>query len=429
MIRTLLRRMRGYVRIQIRGNSPERFLNLCRHHKIALWGLEPVDGFYEMLLSVSDFKRLGPLLKKTGMKVRVKKRYGFPFFAYRYRKRKLFFLSLALGLLLIKVYSLFIWDIHFVGNEAWPDETLSLFLMEQGVSPGMLKKQVDCPAIVKAIRKEYNDIVWVSASIEGSRICIRIKENEMKEKPEKGQDQETSAVEVGTNLVASKDGVITRLVTRTGIPQVHVGDRVKKGDLLILGRIDLLNDSKEVTGQNYCKADGDVYADTTLPYQETISLVNDKKVFDGKKRYRWYVEIADFRISIGTTWNRFPKKQVTVQERSWKLGENFYLPVKTGMMLAESYSVKKEKDTKEEAQRTLSDNFSLFCRDLEEKGIQIKEKNVKITMDRRFATASGTLKLNESITKESIQEIEPGSGQEGNPEERKEQDESVGTEN
>ncbi len=43
----------------------------------------------------------------------------------------------------------------------------------------MRKKKVDCPGIVKkAIRKEYNDIVWVSASIDGSRLKIQIKENE-----------------------------------------------------------------------------------------------------------------------------------------------------------------------------------------------------------------------------------------------------------
>lgn len=32
------------------------------------------------------------------------------------------------------------------------------------------KENVDCQGIVKALRKEYNDIVWVSASLDGSRL-------------------------------------------------------------------------------------------------------------------------------------------------------------------------------------------------------------------------------------------------------------------
>ena len=70
------------------------------------------------------------------------------------------------------------WDIHFEGNEKWTDETLLSFLKEEAITPGMPKGNVDCAAIVQKIRQEYGEIVWVSASIEGSRLVIQIKENE-----------------------------------------------------------------------------------------------------------------------------------------------------------------------------------------------------------------------------------------------------------
>ena len=38
----------------------------------------------------------------------------------------------------------------------------------RGDYPGMQKKNVDCQGIVKALRKEYNDIVWVSASLDAA---------------------------------------------------------------------------------------------------------------------------------------------------------------------------------------------------------------------------------------------------------------------
>ena len=82
----------------------------------------------------------------------------------------------------------------------------------------MRKKKVDCPGIVKAIRKEYNDIVWVSASIDGSRLKIQIKENEDTFQEEMQGTEEVS--EKPTDLIAEEDGVITGIITRSGVPQV-----------------------------------------------------------------------------------------------------------------------------------------------------------------------------------------------------------------
>ena len=134
----------------------------------------------------------------------------------------------------------------------------------------MLKSKVDCPGIVKAMRKEYNDIVWVSASIDGSRLNVQVKENEDTFREE---DVSVSPEENPTDLIASADGVITEIVTRSGVPQVHVGDTVKKGDLLVLGRVEVVNDSQEVIGYQYHASDADIFADTQIEYSDSISLL------------------------------------------------------------------------------------------------------------------------------------------------------------
>ena len=56
-----------------------------------------------------------------------------------------------------------------------------------------------------------------------------------------------SGRERATDLIASSDGMITDLVTRSGVPLVHQGDQVKKGDILVLGRIEVTDDSATVT--------------------------------------------------------------------------------------------------------------------------------------------------------------------------------------
>lgn len=434
MIRSFIRYLRGYVRIRIQGFSPERFLNMCSYHDIYVWGLSSVDCGYEMYLSAADFKRLKPLAKKTHSKITLTERRGFPFFLFHYRKRKLFFFGLLLCIVLLKVYSLFIWDIHFEGNEKWTDETLTEYLRSGGVEPFMLKSRVDCSDIVKNIREQYNDIVWVSASVDGSRLKIQIKENEdtlldSADDAEKGKaDAETAADKAAdtisdeqhpTDLVASADGVITSIVTRSGVPQVHAGDQVKKGDILVLGRVDIINDSGEVIGYQYQKSDADIFADTTLEYTDSIDRMYQKKVYDDRKKVQPYVRIGDVTISVGSTSNKYEHSELSVKERQLKAGENFYLPVLFGIRTVKSYTFEKKRYTDEEIRQILSADFLQFCKDLEEKGIQILENSVKINLYADSADAKGTLFLNERITEAADTEILTI--------ERKETDESVGT--
>ncbi len=420
MIRTFIRYLRGYVKIRIQGFSPERFLNMCSYHQIFIWGLSPDGNGYEMFLSITDFRRLKPLVKKTHTKLTVTGRYGFPFFLFRYRKRKLFFAGLFLCIVLLRIYSLFIWDIHFEGNEKWSDETLTEYLRSEGVAPFMLKSEVDCPGIVKNIRKEYNDIVWVSASLDGNCLKIQIKENEDTLAKDTGNgEEEVSGEERPTDLIASSDGIITSIVTRSGVPQVHEGDQVKKGDILVLGRVDVVNDSGEVTGYQYQHADADIYADTELTYADSISRTYQEKVRDGKKKYQPYVKIGKYTISIGSISNNYEHRDLAVRERQLKAGENFYLPVSYGLRTVTSYEFEEKTYTDEEVREILSANFRRFCDELEEKGIHIRENSVKIHLYANSAGASGTLYLNERITKEADTEILTI--------ERKETDESVGT--
>ena len=424
MIRSFIRYLKGYVKIRIQGFSPERFLNMCSYHDIYIWGLVPVGNGYEMYISITDFRRLKPLARKTHSKVTLIKRCGFPFFLFHYRKRKLFFFGLLICIILLKVYSLFIWDIHFEGNEKWPDETLAEYLKSQGVAPLMLKSEVDCPGIVKNIRKEYNDIVWVSASVDGSRLKIQIKENDdtlLNESGDENTEKKTSAAgkEGPTDLIAKADGVITSIVTRSGVPQVHAGDEVTKGDILVLGRVDVVNDSGEVTGYQYQQSDADIFADTELEYTDSIPRTYQEKVYDDKKRYQAYIRAGDFRISVGTISNQYENSELTVTEHQLKAGENFYLPFSWGIKKVRSYTFHEKTYTEEEIREILSGNFQRFCKDLEEKGIQIRENSVKIHLYADSASASGPLYLNERITEEADTEILTI--------ERKETDESVGT--
>ena len=178
MLTKLLKFLKGYVVIRLTGYSPERFLNLCSHHGIILWGLRSVGTEYEMCISISGFRKLRPLVHKTRTKVVILKRHGLPFILHRYRNRKLFAGGALLAAALLYVLSLFIWNIHVEGNYSLSDEVILNYLESVQVVHGMARRDVHGEEIEAGLREHFPEITWTSAEVKGTRLIIHVQENE-----------------------------------------------------------------------------------------------------------------------------------------------------------------------------------------------------------------------------------------------------------
>lgn len=394
MLISILRYIKGYLRIRITGYSPERFLNLCSHHHIYLWGLQPCSHAYEMYISVNGFRKLKPIMKKTKTKVTIEKRYGLPFFLHKYRKRKMFFAGALLCMVMVYVMSLFIWNIHIEGNYSRTDETILEFLESTQVQHGMKKSKVDCERIVKDIRKEYSDIIWVSASIQGTRLIIQVKEN---------SDTIVEAPEVKSgepsDLISEQDATIVSMVTRNGTPQVGVGDIVAPGDVLVSGRVEVKNDGGEVIGYQYQESDADISAKTTLTYENKLDLTHKVKQYSDASKKAFYVKFGAYTAVLGSLKQNYSNYESYSEETQWKIGEHFYLPVSYGLKTVREYTFQEKIYEKDEIKTILTEEFEQFCADLEKKGVQILENDVKIYTGKNIAAAKGTLTLIEQIGK------------------------------
>lgn len=400
MLISILRYLKGYLRIRITGYSPERFLNLCSHHQIYLWDLTPSSHSYEMYISLKGFRKLKPIVRKTQTKVTIVNRYGFPFFLHRYRKRKMFFAGAFLSIALIYFMSLFIWNIHIEGNYTRTDENILEFLESQNIEHGMRKSKVDCSRIVKDIRKQYDDIIWVSASIRGTRLIIQVKENE---------DTFTEETETKTtepcDIIADKDGIITSIITRNGVPHVSEGAEVKKGDLLVSGKIEVKNDAGEVINYQYQTSDADIFAQTTLAYENEIPLTYISKDYSGTEKCLYYLKIGKYTCSLGSLKNNYKDSERMTKETQIRIGESFYLPLTYGVTRIRHYTPKEKPYAKKDLQKLLTADFERFCEDLEKKGVQILENDVKIYTGQKSALAKGSLKLIEPVGTDTPTEV------------------------
>ena len=429
MLLKIIRYVRGYIRIRIAGYSAERFLNACSHRGIILWGLEPAGRAYETNISIEGFRKLKPIIRKTGTKVSIVERSGLPFFLHKYRKRKMFFGGAFVFLALVFVMSRYIWNIDITGNQTYTDDTLLKFLETREVRNGMQVKEVDCARIVKDIRKEYDDIIWVSASIRGTRLIIQVKENEDTipdaddaalqgdDRAEAGTDVygnagEAQAGENGTgqeeqmadrqgqatDIVADRDCVITKLVPRSGIPMVSEGAEVKAGDILVSGHVPVVDDAGTVVAYQSHVSDADIQGRTVMEYQDGTGTAYEKKEYIYRKKehsslekVEYFLKIGDYDIRLGSIENQYDSWEMHAFEKQLCIGANFYLPVFYGKRTAKPYDSEGIKYTETEIRQRLSGNFQRYCKDLEKKGVEIIENDVKIYTGSQKAEARGRL--------------------------------------
>ena len=392
MLQKIISYLKGYLYIRVTGYSPERFINACSHRNIDIWGLRPSGTSYEMYISVKGFRKLKPVIKKTRTKVTILKRFGLPFFLHRYRKRKLFFVGAVSSLLLIYLFTCFIWNIDITGNRLYTDETLLEFLEGKNVENGMAKRKVDCDRIVKDIRKEYDDIIWVSVSIQGTKLIVQIKENE-----DSIQVNDSTDEEKAYDIVAESECVITDMIVRKGLAMVKAGDSVKKGDILVSGYIPVKNDAGEITGYQYQKADAQITGKMQIQYKDTVSTQYEIKKDLGIKKEEYYIVLGNRRFAFGGIKNTYETFEEISGEYHVRLTEHFYLPIYWGQRTVRPYEIIQKNYTEKELQQLLTDRFSYYYKDLKKKGVEILQNDVKIYREYQNAVAMGTLTIQQLV--------------------------------
>lgn len=359
-------------------------MNLCSNRDILLWNIESHGEYYTMCITVSGFKKLKGIVKKTGTKVAIQKRCGLPFFVPGMKRRKIFLIGLAGSLAFWMWMSTFIWAVDVSGNYSISEDIFMDFLKENGIYVGMKRSKVNIEELEKKIRQDFGIVTWTSAKIDGTRLEVQIKENEVTAgiegtetaKEEAGRGTEKN--EFGSDLVAEEDGIIVSMVTRQGVPQVAVGMEVKKGDILVSGSVPVYNEDTTVKFYQYYEADADVYIRRQIRKKEELPLHYEKKEYTGeeKKEMVFAIMDKDFVFRLGKIkYENFDK---VTDKKQVKLLDNFYLPLYYGNSVNREYVLTENIYTEEEVKTVFSEKLIKYIASLEEKGVQIIKKNVTI---------------------------------------------------
>lgn len=397
----------GYLLVTVTGYSPERFLNLCSRMNMVLWELKPVEDGFRFYISKKAFDMIDSALEKTGTEVHIIHQYGIPFLIHKYRKHVCFLAGIGCALFLLVFMSQFIWKVDIQGNSYYSSQVLLKGLQEEGIGYGSWKNSIDCKELQTLIRKKYEDITWVSAKIEGTRLYLEVQE---RLKGAEDEDDPTPDEGAASDLVASHDGVIASITTRQGTPLVTAGESVKAGDVLVSGTVDIQNDAGETVSRKYVASDADVVIHTTLPYSDSFSRIYEKKTLTGKKKCDWILEFHTWFLDL------FPRKNTEnyLQIRTVipvVIGSDFYLPFQIVKKEYLEYEQSTEEYSEEEIQVLVEERLAQYNENLRENGVFISENRVIIEESGDNVLVSGTLEAD--VSQQEYREIPQEEMQEG----------------
>jgi len=211
------------VRVRITGNNIGNIVNIAAEERVTIKNVLALDN-----VSVEAEVAYFSLIR---LKKRCKGKYSFKNVGYLGTARALAFalhrktlcLLLIAFTLLIELTSSHTWFVKVYGSE---DERIAKAVISNGMLDwygNAVSKISECEKKIKALDKK---ILWCYVSINGATVCVYIKED-------------TSVpfeFETGDTIVASKDCVIRSITVNSGTANVQMGQTVKKGEVLILGK-------------------------------------------------------------------------------------------------------------------------------------------------------------------------------------------------
>lgn len=319
---------KGYVIIVVTGKAPEKFINLAMVKGIFLWDIKPInEENLEAKVAIEQVKYLRSVARLSRTKFKIVAKKGLPFALRRANKRKGFFIGLAFFLILLYVFSAFIWFVDWSSSDEIEELDMRVVLQVAaglGLKPGALKYNINTKEIEQAMEISIPQLAWVGIEIKGTRARIHIVEKKLpsKEYLDSGPG----------NLIALKDGIVYEMLVIEGESLVNPGDTVKKDQILISGRVNLVSESPEEAPKEnitkLVKSQGVVRARVWYEGIGEIPLVEKGEKETGKEMTTIRLLILDREIILKGTkesaFNHYKEKKKAYKLPTWR---NRELPV------------------------------------------------------------------------------------------------------
>ncbi len=384
MLEKLFYYLQGYLILELHGECKERFINLCKNKEIEIIQIFLINQNWYCKLRCRDYKKLKVFIKKTGCVCRIKEKRGLPFLLRKIRKRRGLLIGGVLFLLVLFQCSGRVWYISVEGGFLHTrEQMLQVMKQELGICGGVLGVQVDCFEIEKRLRLDYNEIGWISVEKKGCCLFVRLNESTM--------PKIVGTREEASHIIAEQDGIVRKLEVLAGIPQVKVGDSVKKGDILISGIIPIMGDYEDFIRNETVAAEGNVYLESDFSYQARFLVTYEKKNY---KKERFGLEIFLLNRKLFSYIPRYSegKYDIISTDIVPYAFEDYQVPVLLRKYRLQQYDTELVTMTKEEVEKKADVLWQSFLKDWEAQGVQVLSADYAREIRQKVCYIEGTVR-------------------------------------
>lgn len=330
------------------SNELNRFIKKCIDNNINLYNISYVKDKMVVLIDVKDYLKIKRLNYYS--KIRVVKYDGL-LNIKKIIKDNMFYISVIfLSFIWMNLLTNYIVDIEIIHSNSGIRRLLKEELDKNNIKKFSLAYSFEeLDNITKKILADNkNNLEWVSIKKDGMKYIVRAEERIIKSEVVSDKPRD---------IIASKDAYITKVISSKGNVLVRQGEYVKKGTVLISGKITLYEDVKGVTS-----ASGSVYGNVWYECTvETPKEISSERL-TGRKRYNLNV---GNKILLRNKYQNFRQKNI----REIKI---FGLKIK--FYREEEVEIIKTKTDDEYALRRLKEEFD---KKLNGKGVIIYQKVLK----------------------------------------------------
>lgn len=330
------------------SNELNRFIKKCIDNNINLYNISYKKDKIIVLIDVKDYLKIKRLNYYS--KIRVVKYDGL-LNIKKIIKDNMFYISVIfLSFIWMNLLTNYIVDIEIIHSNSGIRSLLKEELDKNNVKRFSLAysfEELD-NITKKMLADNKNNLEWVSIKKDGMKYIVRAEERIIKSEVVSDKPRD---------IIASKDAYITKVISSKGNVLVRQGEYVKKGTVLISGKITLYEDVKGVTS-----ASGSVYGNVWYECTvETPKEISSERL-TGRKRYNLNV---GNKILLRNKYQNFRQKNI----REIKI---FGLKIK--FYREEEVEIIKTKTDDEYALNRLKEEFD---KKLNGKGVIIYQKVLK----------------------------------------------------
>ena len=264
----------------------------------------------------------------------------------------------------------FIWSVEITGNEELETTYVESILASHGIKPGVLKYGIDTKKTVSDMMLDMERLSWISIDVKGTKVKVQLRERIIppvvvpKDEP--------------CNIVATKDGIIKQSVVADGIEAAAPGDTVKKGDILISGKIPFKNEKDKF---RLVHAMGTVKARTWYEEEYPVEQEVIEIVKTGNEYVDYSVVLFTKMFDLFHRKDRYENYESVENKRKLSVGEDLVFPFELVERKYVELTLQTRKISEEDARRTAEENALKLIMEQKPESAEIVKTDVKYKED------------------------------------------------